>query len=180
MQSGRGPVLMRLMSSPAQPIKKSLCYSAKPYSIQICYFLGGQPAAGPAPGTPNAQSETPTSSTDANSRQQPNPQMPPFGTMFPPFFCPPPFFGMCKYFEHDYFLKNSNFCNFIFIFSVPPPPMPPSDFTGLSDEELRRMEGNARENIEARLQCLRQIELLLDASVTVMQQYMTTVTATNM
>lgn len=64
--------------------------------------------------------------------------------------------------------------------SVPPPPMPPSDFTGLSDEELRRMEGDARENIEARLQCLRQIELLLDASVTVMQQYMTTVTATNM
>lgn len=42
------------------------------------------------------------------------------------------------------------------------------------------MEGDARENIEARLQCLRQIELLLDASVTVMQQYMTTVTATNM
>lgn len=58
--------------------------------------------------------------------------------------------------------------------------MPPTDFTGLSDEELRRMEGDARENIQARLQCLSQIELLLDASVTVMQQYMATVTSANM
>ena len=58
--------------------------------------------------------------------------------------------------------------------------MPPANFSGLSDEDLKKMEGDARENIEARLQCLRQIELLLDASVTVMQQYMTTVTATNM
>ncbi|KAK6621529.1 hypothetical protein RUM44_001336 [Polyplax serrata] len=89
---------------------------------------------------------------DSEPRQ--SPQMPPFGTL-PPFFCPP-FFGI-----------------------FPPPPMPPSNFSGLSDEDLRRMEGDARESIEARLQCLRQIELLLDASVTVMQQYMTTVTATN-
>lgn len=58
--------------------------------------------------------------------------------------------------------------------------MPPTDFSGLSDEELRRMEGGARENIKARLQCLRQIEMLLDASVTLMQQYMAIVAATNM
>ena len=49
--------------------------------------------------------------------------------------------------------------------------MPPANFTGLSTEELQKMEGITRESVEARLQCLRNIQLLLDASVTLMLQY---------
>jgi len=54
----------------------------------------------------------------------------------------------------------------------PPPPIPPRDFTGLSEEELARMEGEGRESIEARLRSLRQIELLINATTTVMAQYL--------
>lgn len=52
-----------------------------------------------------------------------------------------------------------------------PPPMPPANFSGMTAEELQKMEGTARESVEARLQCLRNIQLLLDASVTLMLQY---------
>lgn len=52
--------------------------------------------------------------------------------------------------------------------------MPPADFTGLSEEELRRMEEAGRTGIEARLRCLRNIQLLLDTSVIMMQQYVAT------
>nr|CAI5834437.1 unnamed protein product [Callosobruchus analis] len=57
----------------------------------------------------------------------------------------------------------------------PPPPMPPQHLARLSAEELRRMEGNERENVEARIQCLRNIQMLLDAAVMMMQQYSSTV-----
>ncbi|XP_039282815.1 E3 ubiquitin-protein ligase synoviolin [Nilaparvata lugens] len=52
-----------------------------------------------------------------------------------------------------------------------PPPIPPRDFSGLSDEEVRRMESSAREGVEARLLCLRNIQMMLDASVVLMRQY---------
>lgn len=42
---------------------------------------------------------------------------------------------------------------------MPPPPMPPQNLTSLSPEELQRMEGNERENVEARIQCLRNIQV---------------------
>ena len=62
-----------------------------------------------------------------------------------------------------------------FPFSIPPfgvpPPMPPPNFSGLTTEELRAMEGNERENIEARVKCLRNVQVLLDAAVMEMQQY---------
>ncbi|CAG0900152.1 unnamed protein product [Darwinula stevensoni] len=53
----------------------------------------------------------------------------------------------------------------------PPPPLPPEGFQGLGDEELRAMEGLERENVEARIRCLRNISTLLDAAVLQMQQY---------
>jgi hypothetical protein len=59
----------------------------------------------------------------------------------------------------------------LIIFPTVPPPVPPVDFTGLSEEELQWMEGVTRENVEARLRCLHNIQLLLDASVTLMLQY---------
>ncbi|XP_023330216.1 E3 ubiquitin-protein ligase synoviolin B isoform X2 [Eurytemora carolleeae] len=52
-----------------------------------------------------------------------------------------------------------------------PPPMPPPNFQGMSDDELREMEGAERENVEARIRCLRNVQVLLDAAVLEMQQY---------
>ncbi|XP_066258918.1 E3 ubiquitin-protein ligase synoviolin A [Euwallacea similis] len=68
---------------------------------------------------------------------------PPFG--FPPFPFPMPFMA--------------------------PPPMPPTNLSALSEEELRNLEGNERQHVEARIQCLRNIQTLLDAAVQMMQQY---------
>ncbi|KAG5888669.1 hypothetical protein JTB14_014862 [Gonioctena quinquepunctata] len=62
---------------------------------------------------------------------------------------------------------------FPFLPFLPPPPMPPQNFGALTDEQLRRMEGTERENVEARIQCLRNIQTLLDGAVTMMEQYST-------
>lgn len=50
-----------------------------------------------------------------------------------------------------------------------PPPMPP--FQGLSDDDLRKLESQTREGLEARIRCLENIQTLLDVSVVMMQQY---------
>lgn len=65
------------------------------------------------------------------------PPQPPTGANLPPFVFPP----------------------FPFVPFLPPPPMPPQNFASLSTEELQRMEGNERENVEARIQCLRNIQV---------------------
>lgn len=102
--------------------------------------------SGNLPGSAPSSSQANSSGNGGASANQMPSQVPPGGL---PFMCPP----------------------FPFMPFIPPPPMPPPNFSGLSMEELLRMEGNTRENIEARLQCLRNIQLLLDASVTMMQQY---------
>lgn len=48
---------------------------------------------------------------------------------------------------------------------------PPADLSQLTPEQLEQMEQATRAGVEARLQCLRNIQLLLDASVVLMQQY---------
>ncbi|KFM56837.1 E3 ubiquitin-protein ligase synoviolin B, partial [Stegodyphus mimosarum] len=53
----------------------------------------------------------------------------------------------------------------------PPPPVPATDLSSLSVEELQALEGQERENLEARIRCLRNIQTLLDAAVMQMQQY---------
>lgn len=40
-----------------------------------------------------------------------------------------------------------------------PPPMPPQNFANMTMEHLRRLEGQERENIEARIQWLRNIQV---------------------
>merc|ERR1711997_821074 len=60
-----------------------------------------------------------------------------------------------------------------------PPPMPPPNFSGLTTDELKAMEGNERENIEARVKCLRNVQVLLDAAVMEMQQYTLVVSRLN-
>ncbi|XP_071834296.1 E3 ubiquitin-protein ligase synoviolin A-like isoform X2 [Apostichopus japonicus] len=111
------------------------------------------------PASPGTTTEPSSTTTDAPQHApgiQPNampgmPGMPPM----PPFMMPPPFPMMPP-------------------FGIPPP-VPPVNFTGLSDEELRKLEGHERQNVEARVECLRSIQTLLDAAVVQMQQYSNTV-----
>ena len=49
--------------------------------------------------------------------------------------------------------------------------MPDNNFSGMTDGELRSMEGHERHNLEARVQCLRNIHTLLDAAMVQIQQY---------
>ncbi len=55
--------------------------------------------------------------------------------------------------------------------------MPPADFGNLSEEDLKNMEGQERQNVEARITCLRNIQTLLDAAVVQMQQYSTIISS---
>jgi len=112
------------------------------------------PAVPPPTITPNSSTgvsstttstNSTTTATGATSTTAPSVTFPPFPP--PPFFMPPmPPFTI-------------------------PPPMPPQDFSGLTVEELKAMEGNERANVEARIKCLRNIQVLLDAAVMEMQQY---------
>ena len=55
--------------------------------------------------------------------------------------------------------------------------MPPPDYSGLSPEELRQMEGHERQAVDARIQVLRNVHTLLDAAVVQLQQYTSVVAA---
>ncbi|KAM6307744.1 E3 ubiquitin-protein ligase synoviolin [Podargus strigoides] len=59
------------------------------------------------------------------------------------------------------------------LFGFPPMPVPPAGFAGLTEEELRAMEGHDRQHLEARLQCLQNIHTLLDAAMVQINQYLT-------
>ncbi|XP_043274044.1 E3 ubiquitin-protein ligase HRD1 [Venturia canescens] len=54
---------------------------------------------------------------------------------------------------------------------LPPVPTPPPNLTTLSEDELRAMEGNLRQTVEARIQTLQRVQLLLDAANAMMNQY---------
>ncbi|XP_063720876.1 E3 ubiquitin-protein ligase synoviolin B-like [Symsagittifera roscoffensis] len=60
-------------------------------------------------------------------------------------------------------------------FIAPPAFTPLPDLSsvlqGMSLDELNQMEGNQRRNVQARIECLSQIQVLLDAAVTQMNQY---------
>ncbi|XP_056366409.1 E3 ubiquitin-protein ligase synoviolin [Oenanthe melanoleuca] len=55
---------------------------------------------------------------------------------------------------------------------APPMPVPPAGFAGLTEEELRALEGHERQHLEARLQCLHNIHTLLDAAMLQINQYL--------
>jgi hypothetical protein len=50
--------------------------------------------------------------------------------------------------------------------------LPPVNFTGMSEEAIRAMEGIELAHVQTRIQCLRNVRTLLDASMIQMQQYM--------
>lgn len=56
-------------------------------------------------------------------------------------------------------------------FAFAPPPTIPANLEQLSDEELRLLEGNERRNVEERIKLLKNIQLMMDASVALMNQY---------
>ncbi|XP_026671176.1 E3 ubiquitin-protein ligase synoviolin A isoform X2 [Ceratina calcarata] len=62
---------------------------------------------------------------------------------------------------------------------LPPIPTPPPNLTELSEEELRAMEGNLRQAVEARIQTLQRVQLLLDAANAMMNQYQTAAATAN-
>lgn len=107
-----------------------------------------QPPRQPMPGEFNQQQSTQFTNSFPAGQNRPNFSSPsfPFPFMFPPVPLIP---------------------------GISNPPLPPQNFNGLSEEELRQMEDSSRRGIEARLQCLRNIQLLMDASVILMQQYVT-------
>ena len=100
--------------------------------------------------TATSTSTATTNSTAAGAQSSGSFPPPPFP---PPFFMPP--------------------------FSIPPP-LPPQNFAGLTDDELKAMEGHERANVEARIKCLRNIQVLLDAAVMEMQQYSSVVSQLDM
>ena len=60
-----------------------------------------------------------------------------------------------------------------------PPPLPPLNLDAqLTNEQLREMEGDERHNLEARIHCLRNLNILLNTSMVQIQQYMNICTAT--
>ncbi|KAI0211733.1 E3 ubiquitin-protein ligase synoviolin B [Lamellibrachia satsuma] len=153
------------------------------------------------PSTSSATSSTTSSSAadTTNSPFMPG-MMPPMPFMMPPFMMPPMSFGMpppcgCN----DVTTAPAGMptpvvvmmsllplleCHPVWLFATPcgcngvsaapvgmPPPVPLTDFSGLTEEELRAMEGEERENLEARVQCLRNIHTLLDAAMLQIHQY---------
>ncbi|XP_053576094.1 E3 ubiquitin-protein ligase synoviolin [Bombina bombina] len=106
--------------------------------------------AGPSTGS-TASSQRPVGSADVSGAET-SP-----GTAVPGFPFPPPWLGMPLFPP----------------FGLPPMPMPPAGFAGLTFEELQAMEGHERNNLEARLQCLQNIHTLLDAAMLQINQYLT-------
>ncbi|ROT72877.1 putative E3 ubiquitin-protein ligase synoviolin isoform X1 [Penaeus vannamei] len=64
-------------------------------------------------------------------------------------------------------------------FNIPPPP-PPLNFAAMTEDEVRQLEGNERQHVEARIKVLRNIQTLLDAAVVQMNQYASVVASLDM
>lgn len=103
----------------------------------------------------------PTAQASASTPTITIPQMP-FGSF--PMVLPP--------FGTKFFCENKRELNSILSLAFPPPPLPPVNFTGMSEEAIRAMEGTELAHVQARVQCLRNVRTLLDASMIQMQQYM--------
>lgn len=111
--------------------------NANPFQ-QLFFANGPRPAAAAAAGAEGAQNNAAAAPQQEGgaTRQtaSPAPAAPPFG--LPPFMPP-----------------------FLFMPLVNPPPVVPPNLRSLGVDELRRLEGGERENIEARIECLRNIQV---------------------
>ncbi|CAH3043565.1 unnamed protein product [Pocillopora meandrina] len=110
------------------------------------------PSQAPAPGVTSATGSSsppqpgPSSAQDASQTQMPGFGMPPPFMFPPPFMMPPFMFGDLS--------------------------MPPNmDFLSLNIEQLVAVEGQERQNVEARINMLRTVHALLDAAIVQLNQY---------
>lgn len=110
------------------------------------------PSQAPAPGVTSATGSSsppqpgPSSTQDASQTQMPGFGMPPPFMFPPPFMMPPFMFGDLS--------------------------MPPNmDFSSLNIEQLVAVEGQERQNVEARINMLRTVHALLDAAIVQLNQY---------
>ncbi|XP_058876532.1 E3 ubiquitin-protein ligase synoviolin [Acipenser ruthenus] len=142
-----------------------------PFPPGMFPFWGPFPAAAPPAGPPNA-AQTPPETTQPSGAAPAGPstsrpgqtgqEAPPSGAIpafpfsFPPPFPSAPWMGMPPPPP----------------FGMPSVPLPPAGFSGLSEAELRLMEGHERRNLEARLQTLQNIHTLLDAAMLQINQYL--------
>uniref|UniRef100_T1IPZ3 RING-type E3 ubiquitin transferase n=1 Tax=Strigamia maritima TaxID=126957 RepID=T1IPZ3_STRMM len=108
---------------------------------------GAVPTPPPVPQPAQSQPQTQTSSPSGGGTPSPSGSAP--QTSIPPMVFPP----------------------FPFMPFMIPLPRPPANFSGLTDEELHAMEGQERQHVEARIECLSNIQTLLDAAVVQLQQY---------
>nr|CAD7198212.1 unnamed protein product [Timema douglasi] len=114
-------------------------------------FWQPMPQLQQGPGVAARTNQIPQDQTPGQPATTTSPPTPGFNMAPPPFFYPPfPFMPP---------------------FSTVLPTIPGVNYSALSLEELRLLEGNMRENVEARIQCLKNIQALLDTSVILMQQY---------
>ena len=72
-----------------------------------------------------------------------------------------------------YYIRTSSgvLYHCLLIVAMPAPFMPTADITDRTEEELRRLESDEREALEARIQWLRDIQTLIDSAVQQMNQY---------
>ncbi|WAR18781.1 SYVNB-like protein [Mya arenaria] len=131
---------------PMWPPQQAPPMQAPPTQATPTTTQASQPAPGMYPSQPSTPMMPPgtTAPPPTPLPGQTSPTMPPFMPgMFPPMFMPYSF------------------------------PRPPTSMSGLTAEELLVMEGTERENVEARVQWLRDIQALLDGAMVLMQQYNT-------
>jgi len=147
-----------------------------------------QASTSTTPTTTTQPSTTTPGSVPSSTQEQPStiPRVPP-PFMFPPPPAPP-FMNAPPFTTAPPFVPPPPFMS-------PPPPympggmpiFPPQLFMNgsenlrkLSDEELRKMEGQERANIEARLKVLRNVHALLDSAIVQLNQYSQVVTTLNL
>ncbi|CAF1991961.1 unnamed protein product [Rotaria magnacalcarata] len=129
--------------------------------------------------TPNAGA-SPTGTTSPSSSTMP----PPPSTSTSPMFNFPPFNPTTAQNASSATMSQMPFNSFPMVlppFAFPPPPLPPLNFAGMSEVAIRAMEGTELAHVQTRIQCLRNVRSLLDASIIQMEQYMNIVsTQSNM
>lgn len=113
--------------------------------------MPGVPGPMPPPPPPGAASSSTTNEVTGASHPNTNPTtLPPFIPPFPMMF-PPPMFGP--------------------MFGPPTSSHSSPNLSTLSPEELRAMEGQERQHVEARVAVLRNIHSLLDSAIAQLNQY---------
>ncbi|CAF5126022.1 unnamed protein product, partial [Rotaria magnacalcarata] len=134
-------------------------------------------AAAAAAATPQQQTQTPNAGASPTGTTSPSSSTmpPPPSTSTSPMFNFPPFNPTTAQNASSVTMSQMPFNSFPMVlppFAFPPPPLPPLNFAGMSEVAIRAMEGTELAHVQTRIQCLRNVRSLLDASIIQMEQYM--------